>query len=606
LKYQLQRWKHRSMRLDTDCREALAVLWRQLGMEATEALFGLPLLTLDHTCLAEITSSPCWKSVLLPLDKPGRVPPLFDTQFYLRQPGIDLQGFTPLGHYVLLGAAAGRDPHPVFSTAWYLTQNPDVVASGINPLLHFVTTGGPEGRRPHPAVRGSWYRSAYARGSVNGTAPAPKAGRLAERRYTIRQIEGVHIRQPTHKRPIICVSHVLPSQPRAGNEYRISRILEWLATRGHELIVVVAPQEGEEPDAPKRKIFFEKYPSAVICNRDGMVFISAGVVSSSISRLSGQHIADVIKKNPASKTEEPPSALEENFCHDALVGVLAAIAKQFPQGMYYINYAFMTRFLHYLSPAPISFVDTHDVLSDKSGKVRAFGVVDHVVISAAEEGAMLQRASALLAVQPDDATRLATLSPRTPVLTAGVDFTAPDTGPPPERPTILMVAHDNPLNVKGIQDFLRLAWPSIRTARPDAEFVVVGTVVRSVRYPDLRVHFAGVIDDLAACYRDARVVINPSVAGTGLKVKTVESVAYGRPIVTFPNGVEGIGEPLRDLCHVASDWYEFAEKVVALLDTVGTARTDGTRRLIKTLLEPGAVYAELDRWLSESDRAAAA
>ena len=101
----------------------------------------------------------------------------------------------------------------------------------------------------------------------------------------------------------------------------------------------------------------------------------------------------------------------------------------------------MTRFLRHLSPVPTSFVDTHDVLSDKSGKVRAFGVSDSVVVSAEEEGAMLQRASAVLAIQPDDASTLAALSPRRPVLTAGVDFVAPDVGPQPGQPMILLVAH---------------------------------------------------------------------------------------------------------------------------------------------------------------------
>ena len=61
---------HRLMRLDPGFRDALAVLWRQLGMEAVEALFGRPLLTLDRASLAEITGSPFWRTVLLPLDRP--------------------------------------------------------------------------------------------------------------------------------------------------------------------------------------------------------------------------------------------------------------------------------------------------------------------------------------------------------------------------------------------------------------------------------------------------------------------------------------------------------------------------------------------------------
>jgi glycosyltransferase involved in cell wall biosynthesis len=609
LNYQRGRWAHRLMRLDPDCREALGVLWRQLGREAVEVLFGRPLLTLDRTSLAEIMRTRFWRNVLLPLDQAAEVPTLFDREFYLKQPGLDLQGLAPLAHYVMRGAAEGRDPHPLFNTAWYLTSNPDVVASGVNPLWHFVEIGGPAGRPPHRGVGGSWYRLAYEDVRRDRADASVEPVPITSRRYDVREIAGAGAaaaRPPATKRPVICVSHVFPSQPRAGNEYRIARLLDWLGSRGHELIVVVAPQEGAEPDDAIRQVFFEKYPNALICGRDGTVLVSGGMLARSVAGLHGRRIGDVIGSHAASKAEGPLTLLESSLCHDGLVGVLAAVARLYPQTIYYINYAFMTRFLRYLSCAPASFVDTHDVLSDKSEKVRAFGVSDNVVISAEEEGAMLERAGAVLAIQPDDAARLATLAPRMPILTAAVDFAAPDVGLPPEQPRILVVAHDNPMNVKGVQDFLRFAWPSIKTARPDAEFVLVGGVARAIQYPDPRVHFAGVVDDLAACYRDARVVINPSVAGTGLKVKTVESIAYLRPIVTFPSGVEGIQGPLLELCHVAADWYEFAQKVIALLDTAGDARLDGKRQLIRSLLEPGAIYAELDRWLSMSDQAAAA
>lgn len=606
LRYQKGRWAHRRMRLDPQCQASLAVLWRQLGMEAVEALFARPLLTLDRAALAEITGSAFWRHVLLPLDQPGDLPALFDAPFYVEHRGLDLRGLAPLAHYVLVGAGQGRNPHPLFNTAWYLSRNPDAVASGINPLLHFVTVGGPEDRSPHPLVRGSWYRSTFRdrgeRAVVTQPAPAP----IAERRYAIHEVARASsdASTPASRRPIICVSHVLPSQPRAGNEYRISRLLEWLAGRGHHLIVVVAPLEGDEPDEAKRKVLFERYPSAVVCGRDGTIFVAAGMLSRSLARLNGQRIGAVAGKEPADQGQV--SALERNFCHEALLGVLLALARQFPQAIHYINYAFMTRFLSYLSPAPASFVDTHDVLSDKAEKVTAFGISDGTAMSSIDERRMLERATALLAIHRGDAIKLAALAPNRTVLTAGVDFVAPDVGARPDRPTILVVANNNAMNHKGVRDFLRFAWPPIKSAVPDVQLAVVGSVAQALCYPDPQVRFAGVVDDLAACYRDARVVINPSVAGTGLKIKTIESIAYCRPIVSFPNGVDGIAAPLSNLCHVASNWHEFGQNVIALLKAGGgSALSPGESDAIRRELEPGTVYKELDAWLAQSDRPAA-
>lgn len=89
----------------------------------------------------------------------GREPhPLFDGKWYAGQ-AADLagSGLSPLGHYVMQGAAARLDPHPLFDTDWYLAQNPDVAAARINPLYHFWKIGAAAGRDPHPLFDTSWY-----------------------------------------------------------------------------------------------------------------------------------------------------------------------------------------------------------------------------------------------------------------------------------------------------------------------------------------------------------------------------------------------------------------------------------------------------------------
>ena len=54
---------------------------------------------------------------------------LFDREWYLREnPNIRRAGVHPALHYLLLGAAEGRDPSPLFDSDWYLSQNPDLPA----------------------------------------------------------------------------------------------------------------------------------------------------------------------------------------------------------------------------------------------------------------------------------------------------------------------------------------------------------------------------------------------------------------------------------------------------------------------------------------------
>src|SRR5690606_5783129 len=75
----------------------------------------------------------------------------FDSDWYLsRYQDVAAAGLDPITHYVLYGAAEGRDPSGDFSTNFYLQNNPDVKASGINPFRHYLEYGIQEGRRPKP------------------------------------------------------------------------------------------------------------------------------------------------------------------------------------------------------------------------------------------------------------------------------------------------------------------------------------------------------------------------------------------------------------------------------------------------------------------------
>ncbi|MFG1465768.1 glycosyltransferase [Xanthobacter sp. DSM 24535] len=97
---------------------------------------------------------------------------LFDAVYYLRRyPDVAAEGTDPLTHYMLHGAADGRDPNPVFRTRWYEGRYPDVVALGENPLLHYVQHGSSEGRMPSPDFDPRWYLTTYPDVAALGMDP---------------------------------------------------------------------------------------------------------------------------------------------------------------------------------------------------------------------------------------------------------------------------------------------------------------------------------------------------------------------------------------------------------------------------------------------------
>lgn len=73
---------------------------------------------------------------------------LFDADWYrVQYPDVANTRMDPAEHYLLHGAAEGRNPGPQFDTNQYLYDHPDLADSEENPLLHFLMSRGTAGPR---------------------------------------------------------------------------------------------------------------------------------------------------------------------------------------------------------------------------------------------------------------------------------------------------------------------------------------------------------------------------------------------------------------------------------------------------------------------------
>ncbi len=98
-------------------------------------------------------------------------------------------------------------------------------------------------------------------------------------------------------------------------------------------------------------------------------------------------------------------------------------------------------------------------------------------------------------------------------------------------------------NVDGVQYLVREVMPEILKRCPNAVLRVVG------RQPDERVTklhnppsviITGEVEDLGPYYNQCRLCIVPLRSGGGTRLKILEAMAYGRPIVSTTIGAEGI------------------------------------------------------------------
>jgi glycosyltransferase involved in cell wall biosynthesis len=142
-------------------------------------------------------------------------------------------------------------------------------------------------------------------------------------------------------------------------------------------------------------------------------------------------------------------------------------------------------------------------------------------------------------------------------------------------------------NREGLLWFHKEIWPLVVGRQPGARLVVVGWGARRELFPalcaDPTVDFVGQVDDSIPYYYRAGVVVVPLLEGSGTRLKILDSMSLGNPVVSTSIGAQGIGATDgRDLL-LADESGQFAEAVCSLLSDADVF--ERMRRSARTLVE---------------------
>ncbi|SFM80677.1 glycosyltransferase [Thermodesulforhabdus norvegica] len=187
---------------------------------------------------------------------------------------------------------------------------------------------------------------------------------------------------------------------------------------------------------------------------------------------------------------------------------------------------------------------------------------------------VLRWVDVVLSVSREDAEftrlRLPNLSTEVWVVPNGVDTGSlrPSREEPRANRVIFCGAMDALMNEDAVEWFARRIFPKVREAVPDAEFWIVGRdptpKVRALEaLPGVRV--TGRVEDVRPYYAKAKVAVAPFRYGGGTKLKVLEAMALGVPVVATPVGCQGIEAVPGKHLFVEEDGEKFAQRVVTLL-----------------------------------------
>lgn len=181
-----------------------------------------------------------------------------------------------------------------------------------------------------------------------------------------------------------------------------------------------------------------------------------------------------------------------------------------------------------------------------------FGV--NVVVSA-EEGALLTRVCPNLVVQ---------------VVPNGVDTQFFTPRPDPDASTVLFCGSmDMHPNQEAVEYFVKRIWPLILAKVPEARFQIVGRRppdwVVEMEKRDSRIQVTGYVDDVRPYFQQATVCVCPILSGGGTRLKILDSLAMGVPVVSTSFAASGLS--LEDNRHLllADRPESFADRTLRLL-----------------------------------------
>lgn len=158
-------------------------------------------------------------------------------------------------------------------------------------------------------------------------------------------------------------------------------------------------------------------------------------------------------------------------------------------------------------------------------------------------------------------------------------------------------------NVDAVMYFLTDIWPVVHAARPDLEFLIVGSypppAFDALNLPGVRV--LGHVEDLEACLSGLIATVVPLQYGAGIKGKIGSSLAAGVPCISTSVGAEGMGLRDGDEICIADGAEAFAAAVLRLVedDALWARLSAGGRDFVAREYAPDVTRQRLLRQLAK-------
>jgi glycosyltransferase involved in cell wall biosynthesis len=152
-------------------------------------------------------------------------------------------------------------------------------------------------------------------------------------------------------------------------------------------------------------------------------------------------------------------------------------------------------------------------------------------------------------------------------------------------------------NQEGIEWLLEKVWPELRKIHPNAQLKLAGRNMpqRFLKYNSANCSIEDFVNDGKTWMAEGSVMAVPLFSGSGMRVKILEGMALGRPVVTTPVGIEGIPAQHGKEVMITDEPVQFANHLAFLMNNPEKAAAMGKsgKELVSTMFDNDQVASGL-------------
>ncbi|MGV6816495.1 MAG: glycosyltransferase [Thiotrichales bacterium] len=269
-------------------------------------------------------------------------------------------------------------------------------------------------------------------------------------------------------------------------------------------------------------------------------------------------------------------------CPENLVRAVKAQLARKPYSFLFANYLKLAGSIP-VDWWPKTVVDLHDVQSDRIQndvlpKLPGWLRRPYLRQFSRSELRWLKRMGSVVCISPSDKRRIDALTHGSVNSITIAAAYQPENLPEEQHDVthdLLFVGSNSDANAKSLFWFLKEVFPGLLSRQPTLRLRIVGRVSMNRIIQELpgRSYYEErgslqcdtYVEQISDAYAQARVVVAPILMGTGMKIKIIEALAYGKPVVGTAAAFEGISVVDDQSAIFAESVEAFTTKILELL-----------------------------------------